>query len=97
MNALAIDCPTTSTNQAPGDVRPQDKRVWVVPCTDAFGRSYELAVTAYRGQGIGFTTPAGEFGLVDIDVSPALVEAITEAGKFMRGTTRGVRRCTPKR
>lgn len=73
---------------------------WRLPCTDAFGRSYELVITAQRGgpaSGIGISSPAGEYGLVEVNRVGDLAWVINRATVFiLNGRDGGDRPCTPR-
>lgn len=83
---------TTDADDLPSDLR----RAWALDCTDAFGRAYVLVITAYRapGAGVGFKSPTGEFGFVDVDRLKELDYVLAEARRFIYGDQGGDRRCT---
>lgn len=71
-----------------------NRRTWALPCTDAFGRPYEMRITAYRGDrpGLGMQAPTGEFGFVDADRVEDVQFVINEAMRFLGVGGRG---CIP--
>lgn len=87
MNALAADG-APGAEGTPGEGRPSLRHSWAVSCTDAFGRPYQLSITADRSPlqpGIGIKAPTGEFAYVDVDHTTDLIRALTEASRFLRG------------
>ncbi|MEV0055554.1 hypothetical protein AB0H34_34280 [Saccharopolyspora shandongensis] len=74
------------SNNGPQEARDKDKCSWTLPCTNAFGRSYELVITARRGgpsPGIGISSPAGEYAFMEVDRAGDLVWAINRATAFL--------------
>lgn len=71
-----------------------DCRTWVIACTDAFGRPYDMRITARRGShpGVGVQSPTGEYGFVDANHVAELAYVLAEARRFL-GV--GVFTCTP--
>lgn len=70
------------------------RRTWALPCTDAFGRPYEMRITAYRGAngGLGVQAPTGEFGFVDANRVEDVAFVINEVMRFLGLGGRG---CIP--
>lgn len=71
-----------------------ERRTWTLPCTDVFGRPYEMRITAYRGAnpGLGVQAPTGEFGFVEADRVEDVRFVINEAMRFLG---LGGRECIP--